>query len=96
MAIRSFGDLATADLYHGRNTARVRHFPQSIIKAALRNMDVINAAHNLEDLHSPPGNRLEVLKGNLSGHHSIRVNNQWRITFRWNDAAHDVALVDYH
>jgi proteic killer suppression protein len=96
MAIRSFGDLATADLYHGRNTSRARRFPQSIISAALRKMDVINAAHKLDDLRSPPGNRLEALKGDLAGYHSIRVNDQWRITFRWNDDAHDVSLVDYH
>lgn len=96
MAIRSFGDLATADLYHGNNTSRVRRFPQSIVSAALRKMDVINAAHKLDDLRSPPGNRLEALKGNLTGYHSIRVNDQWRITFRWINDAHDVSLVDYH
>jgi proteic killer suppression protein len=96
MAIRSFGNLATADLYHGSNTSRVKRFPQSIVSAALRKMDVINAAHKLDDLRSPPGNRLEALKGNLTGYHSIRVNDQWRITFRWMNDAHDVSLVDYH
>jgi len=96
MAIRSFGDPATADLYHGRNTSRARHFPQSIVSAALRKMDVINAAYKLDDLRSPPGNRLEALKGDLEGFYSIRVNAQWRITFRWNDGAEDVLLVDYH
>ena len=59
-------------------------------------MDVINAAHKIDDLRSPPGNRLEALKGNLTGFHSIRVNDQWRIIFRWNDDAHEVSLVDYH
>jgi proteic killer suppression protein len=96
MAIRSFGDPATADLYHGRNTSRARRFQQNIVNIALRKLDVINAAHQLDDLRSPPGNRLEVLKGDLQGYHSIRVNDQWRITFRWNDGAHDVSLVDYH
>ena len=96
MAIRSFKDAATADLYHGRNTSRARRFPQSIISAALRKMDVLNAAHKLDDLRSPPGNRLEALKGNLAGYHSIRVNDQWRVIFRWNNGAHDVSLVDYH
>lgn len=96
MAIHSFGDSATADLYHGRNTSRARRFPQSIVNIALRKMDVLNAAYKLDDLRSPPGNRLEALKGDLVGFHSIRVNDQWRITFRWNDGVHDVSLVDYH
>lgn len=96
MAIRPFGNLATEDLYHGRNTSRARSFPRSIVSTAIRKMDVINAAHKLDDLRSPPGNRLEALKGSLIGYHSIRVNDQWRITFYWNDDAHDVSLVDYH
>jgi toxin HigB-1 len=97
MTIRTFGDTATADLYHGRNTPRSRRFPQNIVSAALRKLDVINAAYQLADLRSPPGNRLEALRGDMEGYHSIRVNNQWRITFRWrDDGAHDVLLVDYH
>ncbi len=96
MAIRSFGDTATADLYHGRNSSRVRRFPQNIVSAALRKLDVLNAAHKLDDLRSSPGNRLETLKGDLDGFHSIRVNDQWWITFHWNDGVHDVSLVDYH
>lgn len=96
MAIRSFGDLAAADLYHGKDTSRVRRFPQSIVNAALRKMDVFNAAPKLDNLRSPPGNRLETLKGTLTGYHSIRVNDQWRITFRWNDDAYVDSLVDYH
>ena len=96
MAIRSFGDPATADLFHGRKTSRVRRFPQDVIPAALRKMDVLNAAYRLDDLRSPPGNQLEALKGDLSGFHSIRVNKQWRIIFHWDDGANDVSLVDYH
>ena len=96
MAIRSFGDTATADLYHGRNTSRARRFPQSIANVALRKLDILNAAHKLDDLRSPPGNRLEALKGDLEGFYSIRVNEQWRITFQWNGGAHAVSLVDYH
>jgi proteic killer suppression protein len=96
MAIRSFGDPATADLYHGRNTSRVRRFPKDAIPAALRKLDVLNAAHRLDDLRSPPDNRLEVLKGDLRGFHSIRVNRQWRIIFRWENGAYDVSLADYH
>jgi toxin HigB-1 len=96
MSIRSFGDPATADLYHGRKTARSRRFPQNILSVVLRKLDVLNAAYKLDDLRSPPGNRLEALKGDLEGFHSIRVNDQWRITFRWNDGVEDVSLVDYH
>jgi proteic killer suppression protein len=96
MAIRSFGDTATADLYHGRNMSRSRRFPQNIVGIALRKMDVLNATHKLDDLRSHPGNRLEAQKGDLEGFHSIRVNDQWRIIFRWNDGAQDVSLVDYH
>ena len=59
-------------------------------------MDVLNAAHKLDDLRSPPGNRFETLKGDLADYHRIRVNDQWRIIFRWNNGAHDVSLVDYH
>jgi proteic killer suppression protein len=95
--IVSFGDEATADLYHGRRTARTRRFPHDIVSRALRKLDVLNAAHQLIDLESPPGNRLEVLRGDWSGFHSIRVNEQWRLVFRWLDNnAHDVQLVDYH
>jgi toxin HigB-1 len=96
MAIRSFGDAATADLFHGRNTARVRRFPQDVKIAALRKLDVLNAAYKLDDLRFPPDNRLEALKGDLDGFYSIRVNEQWRIIFYWNSGAQDVELIDYH
>jgi proteic killer suppression protein len=96
MAILSFRDEATADLYHGRNTSRVRRFPSTILKIALRKLDVINGAHQLDDLRAPPANHLEALKGDLSGFHSIRVNDQWRIIFHWDSGAKDVSLVDYH
>jgi proteic killer suppression protein len=96
IAIRSFGNPATADLYHGRNTSHARRFPKSILPHALRKLDVLNAVYKLDDLRSPPGNHLEALKGNLEGYHSIRINDQWRITFRWNDGAEEVSLVDYH
>ncbi len=95
--IASFGDVATEDLYHGRQTNRVRRFPQRIVAAALRKLDVLRAAHQLQDLRSPPGNRLEALKGDYAGYYSIRVNQQWRLVFRWEgDTAYDVSLVDYH
>jgi len=95
--IRSFGDRATEDLYHGRPTARARRFPQDVVDAALVKMDSLNGAASMLDLRSPPGNRLEALKGDLKGWHSIRVNDQWRLVFRWqgNDA-HKVRLTDHH
>ncbi len=95
--IRSFGDPATEDLYHGRQTSRVRRFPQIITPAALRKLDMINAAFELVDLRVPPGNHLEALKGDLEGYHCIRINDQWRIVFRWeNGGAEQVAIKDYH
>lgn len=95
--IASFGDRATEDLYHGRPTARARRFPRDVVDAALVKMDSLNGAALMLDLRSPPGNRLEALKGELKGWHSIRVNDQWRLIFRWqgNDA-HKVRLTDYH
>ena len=95
--IGSFGDKATEDLYHGPRTARVRRIPNEIWRVACRKLDMIEYAHVLEDLRVPPGNRLEALKGDRSGYYSIRINDQWRVVFRWQDrAAHSVSVVDYH
>lgn len=95
--IRSFADKATEDLYHGRSTARARRFPASAVPAALRKLDLLEAAVRLDDLRSPPGNRLEALAGDLAGNHSVRVNDQWRIVFVWKDGGiEDVRLMDYH
>lgn len=95
--IISFSDRATEDLYHNRPTSRKRRFPPGIIDMALVKMDIINAASALLDLRSPPGNRLEALKGEWKGYHSIRVNDQWRLVFRWEgNNAHEVELIDYH
>ena len=93
--IVSFSDRATEVLFHtGRLSRRV---PPDIVPAALRKLDMLNVAANLQDLRSPPGNRLEALRGRLAGLHSIRINDQWRLVFRWLDAdAHDVQIVDYH
>jgi len=75
----------------------VRAFPKDVLARAARKLDMLNAAHALQDLRSPPGNRLEVLRGDLAGFHSIRVNEQWRIVFQWREgAAHQVQLLDYH
>jgi proteic killer suppression protein len=71
--------------------------PQSLAKVARRKLVQVNNAVVLNDLAVPPGNRLEPLKGNLVGKHSIRINDQWRIVFRWTDAGpEDVEIVDYH
>lgn len=95
--IVSFGDEATTDLYHGRRTSRVRRFPHDITGRALRKLDILNGAHELIDLRSPPGNRLEALKGNWAGFYSIRVSRKWRLVFLWEgDNAHEVRLIDYH
>ena len=95
--IVSFADRATEDLYHNRSTARARRFPPDIIEPALIKMDMLDAAAAMRDLRSPRGNRLEALRGRWAGSHSIRVNDQWRLVFRWeSNNAHDVRLTDYH
>ena len=93
--IRSFGDNATEALFHGRRGAG--RFPAEIRRIGPRKLDMINAAQRLQDLRSPPGNRLKALRGNLRGFHSIRINDQWRVVFRWEGSdALDVQFVDYH
>ena len=95
--IDSFGDRATEDLFHGRPTSRVRKFPNDIRRQVLRKLDILNAAYQIQDLRSPPGNRLENLGGDLAGFYTIRVNDQWRIIFRWSGRdAQEVSLIDYH
>ena len=95
--IASFGDEATGDIFSGGNTKAARRIPISIWKTAFRKLDMLNAAHELRDLMIPPGNRLEALHGNLAGKHSIRINDQFRIVFRWKDGnAHEVQIKDYH
>lgn len=72
-------------------------FPADLAKIARRKLIMVDAADFLEALRSPPGNRLEALKGELAGKHSIRINDQWRIVFRWTDAGpEDVEIMDYH
>jgi len=95
--IVSFGNQATSDLYHGIANARVRRLPSQLIASALYKPDVLNVVRSLDDLKSPPGNRLEALKGDFKGFHSIRINAQWRILFRWqNSNAYEVRIIDYH
>ncbi len=95
--IASFGDEATEALFHGERGKVIRSLPPEIRSAAIRKLDMLNATRELRDLRAPPGNRLEALHGDLKGKHSIRVNEQWRIVFRWESGdAHDVEIVDYH
>jgi proteic killer suppression protein len=95
--IRSFADKVTADVFYGEPTARARRIPVEVIKVALRKLAQLDAAVRLDDLRVPPGNRLEALRGDRAGSHSIRVNEKWRVVFRWeSDGAHDVELTDYH
>jgi proteic killer suppression protein len=95
--ILSFADEATEDLFHGRPTRRTRGLHLDLQRAVLLKLDMLNAALRLEDLRSPPGNRLEALRGDRQGAHSIRVTGQWRIVFRWTPSGPErVALVDYH
>jgi proteic killer suppression protein len=95
--IVSFGDRATEDLYHNRPTSRARRFPQDVVGLALVKLDMLNGSAAVLDLRSPRGNRLEVLKGDLKGFCSIRVNDQWRLVFRWEgNNALNVRLMDYH
>jgi len=95
--IVSFGDRLTEALYHGISDKGLRRLPPKVISRALNKLDMLNAAHDALDLRSPPGNRLEMLVGDLKGFHSIRVSDQWRIVFRWESGnAHEVRLVDYH
>jgi proteic killer suppression protein len=91
--IRRFADKDTEALFHGE---RVRKFV-NIEKAARRKLEALDAAINIEDLRVPPGNRLEALKGDRKGQHSIRINDQFRVCFRWlNGHAYEVAITDYH
>jgi proteic killer suppression protein len=92
--IRGFADKATERLFRdGTCPARWR----SIEAVALRKLDMVDAATRLDDLFSPPGNRLEALKGNRRGQHSIRINRQWRVCFRWtSDGPEAVEIADYH
>jgi toxin HigB-1 len=92
--ILGFGDRETERIWTG---ARSRRIPSNIQDAALRKLRLVNAASRLDDLKVPPGNRLEILKGARRGQHSIRINDQWRICFRWTEGgAEDVEIVDYH
>jgi toxin HigB-1 len=95
--IRSFGNALAQELYDDTPGTHARHFPRDLWRAARRKLQLLHEADVPQDLRVPPGNRLEKLKGNLAGIYSIRINNQWRIIFRWEGShAHQVSIVDYH
>jgi toxin HigB-1 len=91
--IRSFADRETERLFRRERVGRFRAFE----RIALRKLRMVDAAADIADLRVPPGNRLEKLKGDRDGQWSIRINDQWRVCFRWDDGdAFDVEIVDYH
>jgi proteic killer suppression protein len=92
--IKSFSDQETELIWSGR---RSRRLPPDMQNIALRKLRLLNQSKTLSDLRSPPGNRLEALKRDRAGQFSIRINDQWRICFTWNDGgAENVEIVDYH
>lgn len=95
--IHSFADETAADLFRDRNTRAARRLPRDLWRAAQRKLKALDVADRLDDLRIPSGNRLEPLRGDRAGRHSIRINDQFRLTFRWRDGhAYEVSLEDYH
>ena len=95
--IQSFADDTTADLFRERNSRHARRLPRDLWRIAQRKLKALDVAPRLDDLRIPAGNRLERLRGNRSGEHSIRINDQYRVTFRWeNGHAYEVGIEDYH
>jgi proteic killer suppression protein len=91
--IESFACAETERIFQGNVSRRL---PTDIQRTARRKLLQLHAATQLRDLTVPPGNRLEALRGGRAGQHSIRINDQWRICFRWESGAHAVEIVDYH
>ncbi|MBV1800487.1 type II toxin-antitoxin system RelE/ParE family toxin [Siccirubricoccus sp. G192] len=92
--IRSFGDKATALVFQG---GLPRGMARDLAQVARRKLAMLDAAERLDDLRVPPGNRLEALRGDRAGQHSIRINGQWRLVFVWrDDGPYEVEIVDYH
>jgi toxin HigB-1 len=92
--IKSFADRDTEQLFRRKIARRL---PPDVQQAALRKLRMLQVARSLESLRVPPGNRLEALRGDRAGAYSIRINDQWRICFRWRDSdAYDVEIIDYH
>jgi proteic killer suppression protein len=95
--IETFGNAIAEDLFEDRNSRATRSFPVELRRATRRRLQYLHEAADLRDLRSLPGNRLESLQGDLKGLHSIRINDQWWVVFRWSGgSAFDVQIVDYH
>lgn len=96
--IRSFRDRATEDVFNGADTKAARQaLPPPVHRRGRAKLALLHAAGTLEDLAVPPGNRLEALRGDRAGQHSIRINNQYRLCFRWTPSGpEDVEITDYH
>ena len=95
--IESFGNRLAENLFYDRLSRDVRRLAAELRRAARRKLLYLHDAGELGDLRVPPGNRVELLRGKLAGYHSIRINDQWRIIFRWKSGnAEDVQVVDYH
>ena len=96
--IESFGDGPTKDIFNGRNTKKARKVCHvELWSLAARKLDQLDSVESLSELNIPPGNKLEPLKGEREGQHSIRINDQYRICFRWTDSGPaDVQIIDYH
>lgn len=95
--IRSFADETTADLFRERNSRAARRVPADLWRVTQRKLKAIDVAARLDDLTIPAGNRLEKLRGDRMGRHSIRINDQFRVTFRWEEGdAYEVRVEDYH
>ena len=95
--IQSFADRTTADIFRERNSRDARQIPKALWRVVQRKLKMLDVAARVDDLESPPGNRLKLLKGQMRGRYSVRVNEQYRVTFRWeNGHAFEVAVEDYH
>ena len=95
--IQSFVDKRTADIFREHDTRDARQIPKELWRIVQRKLKMLDVAARIDDLESPPGNRLKALRGPLTGRYSIRVNDQYRVTFRWeNGHAFEVAVEDYH
>jgi proteic killer suppression protein len=95
--IETFGNRLAEDLFDDKNTRVTRSFPSKLRRTARRKLLYLHDAAVLSDLAAPPGNRLERLKGSWRGFHSIRINDQWRVVFRWKGGnAFEVQIIDYH
>ena len=95
--IQAFGNALAKDLFYDKQSKTTRSFPPQLRRTARRKLLYLHDAADMKDLRMPPGNRLENLKGNWKGFHSIRINDQWRLVFQWSEGhAYGVQIIDYH